>query len=104
MQTGTAPDRGLEDCDAAFALMQTNVLGALNTIDPLMPKMLKQKRGQIAFMSSIEALYPLPDSGAVCARKAAILSNDLALRRYLYDAGVRVTVIVPGYVDSPMTA
>lgn len=104
VQTGTTPDGKLEDNEAAFALMQTNVLGMLNTVHPLIPGMLERKRGQIVLMSSIGALYPLPDSGAYCASKAAVLTYGLALRGHLYDAGVRVTVICPGYVTSPMTA
>jgi short-subunit dehydrogenase len=101
--TGTLPDGALEQSDAAHALMQTNVLGVLNTIHPLIPRMLERGRGQIVLMSSIGALFPLPDSGAYCASKAAILTYGLALRGHLYDAGVRVTVICPGYVTSPMS-
>jgi len=103
VQAGTTPDGKLEDSDAAYTLMQTNVLGVLNTVRPLIPAMLERRRGQIVMMSSIAALFPLSDTGAYCASKAAVLTYGLALRGHLYDAGVRVTVICPGYVASPMS-
>ena len=104
VQAGTTLDGKLEDSDAAYALIQTNVLGVLNTIQPLIPAMLERGRGRIAIMSSIAALFPLPDSGAYSASNAAILTYGLALRDHLYEAGVRVTVICPGFVTSPMSA
>jgi len=103
VSTGTLQNGKLEDSDAAYAVLQTNVLGMLNTVQPLIPVMLRRRRGRIAIMSSIAALFPLADSSAYCASKAAALSYGLALRGHLYDAGVRVTVICPGYVTSPMT-
>ena len=103
VSVGTLPDGKLEDSDAAYALMQTNVLGVLNTVQPLIPAMLARGRGRIAIMSSIAALFPLPDSGAYSASKAAVLTYGLALRGHLYEAGVRVTVICPGYVTSPLS-
>jgi short-subunit dehydrogenase len=104
VQIGTAPDGKLEDSDAAYELMETNVLGVLNSIQPLIPRMLDRGRGRIVMMSSIAALFPLFDSSAYSASKAAVLTYSLALRGHLYDAGVRVTVICPGYVTSPMSA
>ncbi len=104
VQAGTTPEGKLEDSDAAYALMQTNVLGVLNTLQPLIPAMLERGRGRIVIMSSIAALFPLPDSGAYSASKAAVLTYGLALRSHLYGAGVRVTVICPGFVTSPMSA
>jgi len=103
VQTGTSPDGSIEDSDAAYALMQTNVLGVLNTIQPLIPPMLARGHGRIAIMSSVAALFPLADSGAYSSSKAAVLAYGLALRGHLYPAGVRVTVICPGYVISPMS-
>ena len=104
VQIGTTPDGKLEDCDAAYSLMETNVLGVLNTIQPLIPRMLERGRGRIVLMSSIAALFPLSDSSAYSASKAAVLTYGLALRGHLYDSGVRVTVVCPGYVSSPMSA
>jgi short-subunit dehydrogenase len=104
VQIGSSPDGKLEDSDAAYELMETNVLGVLNTIQPLIPRMLERGRGRIVMISSIAALFPLSDSSAYSASKAAVLTYGLALRGHLHDAGVRVTVVCPGYVTSPMSA
>jgi short-subunit dehydrogenase len=55
-------------------------------------------------MSSIAGLVPLPDSPSYSASKAAVLSYGLALRDRLYDAGIRVSVLCPGFIDTPMAA
>lgn len=104
VSTGTPPGRPHEDADAAFLLMQINVLGMVNTVQPLLPLMLSRGRGQIAVMSSVAALVPLADSPAYSASKSAILSYGLALRDRVHAAGVRVNVLCPGFVTSPMSA
>lgn len=103
ISAGTTPDWQFEDAEESYTLMQTNVLGVLNTVQPLIPRMLARGRGQIAIMGSIAALIPLPDASAYSASKAALLSYGLALRGHLYKAGISVTVICPGYVTSPMS-
>jgi short-subunit dehydrogenase len=102
--TGVARGRQDEDADAAFELMEINILGVLNTVQPVLPLMLTRGRGQIAIMSSVSALSALPDAPSYSASKAAMLSYGVALRDRVYDAGVRVNVLCPGYVSTPMTA
>jgi short-subunit dehydrogenase len=83
--------------------MQINVLGVMNTVQPVLPLMLARGRGQAVVMSSIAGLAPLPDAPAYSASKAAVLRYGLALRDCVYDAGVRVNVVCPGYITSPMS-
>jgi short-subunit dehydrogenase len=104
VMSGTPPLGAIEPSDAAQALIETNVLGVLNTVQPLLPAMTERKRGQIAIMSSLAAFIPLPDSPSYCASKSAILSYGLALRALMGPYGVRVSVICPGYVSTPMSA
>jgi short-subunit dehydrogenase len=99
---GTPPGGKIEPPDAAYALIQTNVLGTLNTVQPLLPKMMARGRGQIAIVSSIAGFIPLPDSPSYCASKAAVLNYGLALRALLHPYGIGVSVICPGYVTTPM--
>jgi short-subunit dehydrogenase len=99
---GTPPSEKIEPPDAAYALIQTNVLGALNTVQPLIPRMMARGRGQIAIVSSIAGFIPLPDSPSYCASKAAVLSYGLALRALLDPHGIGVSVICPGYITTPM--
>jgi short-subunit dehydrogenase len=103
VMTGSPIATRLEEADGAFQLMQINVLGMLNTVHPLLPLMVSRGRGQIAVMSSVSALAPLPDAPSYSASKAAVLSYGVALRDGVRATGVRVSVICPGYVTSPMT-
>ncbi|HET7681769.1 MAG TPA: SDR family NAD(P)-dependent oxidoreductase [Xanthobacteraceae bacterium] len=99
---GTPPGGQIEPPDAAYALMETNVLGLLNTVQPLLPVMMARGGGQIALISSIAGFVPLPDSPSYSASKAAVLSYGLSLRDLLLPHGVGVCVICPGYIATPM--
>lgn len=102
VMTGRPADGAIETADASHALVETNVLGTLNAIHPLLPRMLARGAGQIAVVSSIAGFIPLPDAPSYGASKAATLSYGLALRALLDAHGVRVSVICPGYVRTPM--
>ena len=99
---GTRPGGQIEPPDAAYALMETNVLGLLNTVQPLLPAMMKRGRGQIALIGSIAGFVPLADSPSYSASKAAVLTYGLSLRDLLEPHGVGVSVICPGYISTPM--
>lgn len=104
VMSGTTPAGEIEPSAAAYALMETNVLGVLNSIQPILPRMMARGRGQIAIMSSIAAFVPLADAPSYCASKSAVLTYGLALRGVLSAHGIGVSVICPGYVSTPMTA
>ena len=104
VMSGTSPLGAMEPSDAAYALIETNVLGVFNTVQPVLRAMAERKRGQIAIVSSLAAFIPLPDSPSYCASKSAILSYGLALRTLMHPHGVKVSVICPGYVSTPMSA
>lgn len=93
-----------EDIEAAREILTVNVLGVVNTVAPLIPRLAGRGHGQIAIMASIAALVGLPHSPAYCASKAAVSVYGDALRRLLLPTGVSVSVIYPGYVDTPMSA
>jgi short-subunit dehydrogenase len=104
LMSGTPPLGTLEPSEVGYALVATNVLGVLNTVQPLLEPMIKRRRGHIAIVSSLAAFVPLPDSPSYCASKSAVLSYGLALRTLLRPHGVKVSVICPGYVSTPMSA
>jgi short-subunit dehydrogenase len=99
---GTRPGGMIEPPDAAYALIETNVLGVLNTVQPLIPRMTARGRGQIAIVGSIAGFIPLPDAPSYCASKSAVLNYGRALRDVLAPYGVGVSVICPGYITTPM--
>ena len=86
------------------AIFAVNLDGVLNTVLPLLPAMQQRGRGQIAIMSSLASFRGFPGAPAYCASKAAVRFWGEALRGELWESGLRVSVICPGYVVSAMTA
>jgi short-subunit dehydrogenase len=104
LMTGTKAGAALEPADAAYRVAETNVLGVLNTLQPVLPGMVARGKGQIAIIASIAGFTPVADAPVYAASKAAMLSYGLSLRAALRRHGVRVSVVCPGYVATPMTA
>jgi short-subunit dehydrogenase len=104
VMAGRSARGAIESADASHSLIEINVLGALNAIHPLLPRMIARGAGQLGIVGSLAGFIPLPDSPSYSASKAAILSYGLALRGLLHGRGVRVSVICPGYVRTPMMA
>ena len=98
-----APDCG-ESGHIAREILATNTLGVINTVTPLLPRFAARRRGQIAIMSSLAGLLGLPACPAYSASKAAIRAYGAALRGLVAPSGVRVSVVCPGFVDTPMSA
>lgn len=53
-------------------------------------------------ISSLAAHFGLPVTPAYCASKAGVKAYGEALRGWLAGEGIRVNVVMPGYVKSPM--
>jgi NADP-dependent 3-hydroxy acid dehydrogenase YdfG len=100
--TGSA-GTGLEHPEDAARLLEINAGGAIETARAAAELMLERRRGQIAVISSLAAFHPLKSSPAYCAGKAASRLYGLSLRAFLAAKGVGVTVVSPGYVDTPMS-
>lgn len=84
-------------------VMAVNVDGVLNSILPLIPRMQARKSGQIALMSSLAGIRGLPSAPAYSAAKAAVRFLGEGLRGSLGKDGIKVSVICPGYVKTPLT-
>jgi short-subunit dehydrogenase len=94
----------VEAAEDSHAAIEINVIGVLNAVHPVLPKMIGRGRGQIAIMSSLAGFIPLADAPSYCASKAAVLSYGLGLRGAVEGKGISVSVVCPGYVDTPMIA
>ena len=104
ISVGTSPSGEIESEHEAFDLLETNLFGALGTVLALMPRMRERRHGRIVLISSIAALAPLPDAAAYSGSKAALLAYGLAMRERLRADGVKVNVVCPGFVTTPMAA
>ncbi len=88
----------------ARRLMAVNVQGVVNTVEPAVPPLRAAGRGQVALMSSLAGFRGLPNAPAYCASKAAVRVYGEGLRGRLGQAGIRVSVICPGFIATPLTA
>ena len=88
--------------DVAFETADINYTGSLNVVLPSLTLMLERGRGQIVLLSSLAAYAPLQDAPAYSGAKAALVAHGLALRQKVGPRGVKVNVVTPGYVKTPM--
>jgi short-subunit dehydrogenase len=103
IEAGPDPDSPGEPLEMTERQIATNLLGAVNTIAPLVPAMCERGRGRIAAIASIAAFRGLPYNPGYCASKAGLRAYGEALRPRLAPRGVGVTVVCPGFFTSPMT-
>jgi short-subunit dehydrogenase len=100
--TQIGEDFSMEPYDEVESLVHINLMANLALIDALVPEMRRRKSGHIAIVASLAAYYGLVYTPTYCATKAALKSYGTSLRALLAPEGVGVSVILPGYVDSPM--
>lgn len=85
-------------------VVEINLMGAINTVEPLIPRMIARGGGRVALISSIAAIRPSGDLPSYSASKAGVRAYGQAIRSGLRGRGVAVTVICPGFVTTPMAA
>lgn len=102
--TGLPAGALAEDPEAVRGIIAINLLGALNTIEPMIEPFCARGRGVLALTGSLAALRGLPYSPAYCATKAAVHLYAESLRGKLRQRGVKVSLIVPGFVHTPLNA
>ena len=83
-------------------VIDTNVLGVAQTIRATMPVLVAQGRGHIVITASISGRTAYVGEPIYIATKWALVGLSKALRKEARPAGVRVSVIEPGIVDTPL--
>ena len=102
---GTHAATPAERFDAAVVrrLVEVNLLGAANTLAAAMPDMIQRRAGQIAVVASVAGYRGLPSAAAYSASKAALIALAEGLKFDLDRFGVKIQVINPGFVRTPLT-
>lgn len=84
------------------ATIEVNLSAVLHLTHAIVPGMIARGRGDIIFTGSTAAHAPGPKYAIYAATKAGIGAFATALRGELSPAGVRVTEIVPGRVETSL--
>lgn len=92
-----------EDSVQTRQVFNTNINGVVNTVLPALERMRKRGSGQIGIVASIAGYRGLPSAPAYSAGKACVKAWGEALRGWLYQEGIRVNVICPGFIKTPLT-
>ena len=89
---------------------QINYVGALNLLDAVLPLLLQQapdpvsgQRAHLSLTASVAGYRGLPQSLAYGPTKAALIHLAEALYLDLQGRGIGVSLINPGFVDTPLT-
>lgn len=89
--------------DKIQSALDVNYMGVVNCIGALLPGMLKRGRGHIAIIASVAGYRGLPRAIAYGPTKAALISLAETMHLELEPHGILVSVVNPGFVDTPMT-
>lgn len=84
-------------------MVEVNLLGTVNCLAAIMPRMIMRRSGHIGVVSSLTGYVGLPSASAYGATKAALINMCEALHPELEAEGVKLSVINPGFVDTPLT-
>ena len=85
------------------AVVDTNVLGVLYSVRAVLPVLLDRRRGHVFIVASVSGRETYVGEPVYIASKWAQVGFGHALRQELADAGLRVTLVEPGIVDTPLT-
>lgn len=100
---GDMPRVGSGDLEVIQRLVQANVFGLIATVDVAVGLFREQGFGQVVGLSSVLAdRAATPGSAVYSASKAAVTTYMDGVALETYKENIDVTVLAPGYIDTPM--
>jgi short-subunit dehydrogenase len=102
MNTHAKADDALESWEATEQLLELNIRSTFYLVHRCATAMQTRGSGQLVMIGSLAGWFGLPVTPGYSASKAAIKVYAEALRGALWRSGVKVTLVMPGYVHSPM--
>jgi len=102
---GIADQSTVSDGDPARwrLVVETNLLGVLYTVRGVLPHMLERGAGHVFLIASVSGRETYVGEPVHIATKWGVVGFGHALRHEVADNGVRVTLVEPGVVDTPLT-
>lgn len=91
------------DVERWRAVVETNLLGVMFSCRAVVPAMLAQRSGHVFITASVSGRESYVGEPVYSATKWGQVGFGHALRLELLDSGIRVTVVEPGLVDTPLT-
>lgn len=91
------------DADMFKKHFDINVQGTANILDPVLKRFKKASKGHVAVISSVAGYHGLPKSLSYGPTKAALINLCEALAIDFYDTDIKIQVINPGFVKTPLT-
>lgn len=85
------------------AQFDINVFGTFHCLEAILPAFIEAKRGHVAIVSSVAGYRGLPRAMGYGATKAALINFTEALRLMADPYGIKVQLINPGFVRTPLT-
>ncbi|BBB33360.1 short-chain dehydrogenase/reductase SDR [Thermotomaculum hydrothermale] len=103
---GTSTGHGLEvpDFQSFKKTYHLNVLGVHAFLEPIVKKMIENKKGKAVVISSLASIIASPSSTAYSSTKRALNSYCESLRNLGHFHNVKVINIMPGFIKTPLTA
>ncbi len=90
------------DLDVALRHVQVNYVGALHLLDAVLPLM--NRGAHLSLVASVAGFRGLPQALAYGPTKAAMINLAETLYMDLKPRGIAVSVVNPGFVETPLTA
>jgi 3-oxoacyl-[acyl-carrier protein] reductase len=84
--------------------IEVNLTGAFRCAKAALRPMLRRRAGHLVFISSYSAIHPPAGQAAYAAGKAGLIGLAKSLAREVGPAGIRVNVVMPGFLETRMTA
>lgn len=95
---GKSVNGNLETVAEIENIISTNLTGAITSISYVAQQMRLRRSGRIVLISSLAALTPLADAPVYSATKAGLTAYGAALREFLSDFNVEVSIVHPGHI------